>query len=75
MRPFAAGLAALVLGTAALAGPAPEATAATPAPPVQKVGLIGDSTLLGLTYNPTAGRNSDARSVISAKYQLFWGVA
>jgi hypothetical protein len=39
------------------------------------VALIGDSTLLGLTYNPSAGRNSDARSVIAAKYGIVWGVA
>src|SRR5215207_352312 len=75
MRSFAIGLVALALGATALASPAPVASAATPAPAVQKVALIGDSTLLGLTYNPTAGRNTDARSVISAKYDLFWGVA
>ena len=51
------------------------APAATPAPPTSKVALIGDSTLLGLTYNPSAGRNSDARSVIAAKYDIVWGVA
>ncbi len=75
MRSLVAGLAALLVGTAALVVPGAPASAATPAPPVQKVALIGDSTLLGLTYNPSAGRNSDARSVISAKYDLFWGVA
>jgi hypothetical protein len=75
MRPFVAGVAALVLGAGALGVSTPDATASTPAPPVQKVGLIGDSTLLGLTYNPTVGRNSDARSVIATKYDLFWGVA
>jgi hypothetical protein len=75
VRSFVAGLAALVLGAGALVGTGPAVSAATPAPVVQKVSLIGDSTLLGLTYNPSAGRNSDARSVISAKYDLFWGVA
>ena len=85
MRSVVAGLAALVLGAAAVALPGPataEGTAAhglapasTPAPPTSKVALIGDSTLLGLTYNPSAGRNSDARSVIAAKYGIVWGVA
>ena len=73
MLSFAAGLAALLLASAALVGPGRPASAATPAPPVKKVSLIGDSTLLGLTYNPTAGRNSDARSVIAAKYDILWG--
>jgi hypothetical protein len=75
MRSIVAGLAALVLGATAAVVPGTAVRAATPAPAVQKVGLIGDSTLLGLTYNPSAGRNSDARSIISAKYGLFWGVA
>src|SRR5829696_2127048 len=75
MRSFAIGLVALALGATALASPARVASAATPAPAVQKVALIGDSTLLGLTYNPTAGRNTDARSVISAKYEVTWGAA
>ncbi len=75
MRCLFAGLVALALGTAAVVAPGPAASAATPAPAVQKVSLIGDSTLLGLTYNPSAGRNTDARSIISAKYGLFWGVA
>ena len=85
MRSLVAGLAALALGAAAVALPGPSALASpadqalvpasTPAPPTAKVALIGDSTLLGLTYNPSAGRNSDARSVIAAKYDIFWGVA
>src|SRR4051794_1559920 len=79
MRSLLAGLAALVLGAAAATtgatGAVRPASAATPAPPVQKVALLGDSTLLGLTYNPSAGRNSDARSVIGAHYDMFWGVA
>src|SRR4051812_30712807 len=75
MRSLVAGLAALVVGAAAVVLPGPAASAVTPAPAVQKVSLIGDSTLLGLTYNPSAGRNSDARSVIAAEYDIFWGVA
>ena len=73
LRPRVVALIALV--TALGAAPAPTASADTPAPTVEKVALVGDSTLLGLTYNPTAGRNSDARSVVTAKYDLFWGVA
>jgi hypothetical protein len=64
-------VAALALVTGITTGPA--ALASTPAPPVEKVALIGDSTLLGLTYNPSAGRDTDARSIVSDKYQLFYG--
>src|SRR3954471_13873117 len=75
MRSLVAGLAALVVGAAAVVLPGPAASAVTPAPAVQKVSSIADPPLLGLTYTPSAGRNSDARSVIAAKYDIFWGVA
>jgi hypothetical protein len=63
---------AVVLAAAMVVAPRP-VHASTPAPPVERVALIGDSTLLGLTYNPSAGRDTDARSIISARYQLFYG--
>jgi hypothetical protein len=64
---------AAVLAPAAL--PAAPAGALTPAAPVTDVSVMGDSTVLGLTYNPSAGRNSDATSVISAHYHLLYEAA
>jgi hypothetical protein len=65
----------LAAAGAVLPGAAAPAGAVTPAAPITSVSAMGDSTLLGLTYNPTAGRNSDARSVISAQYNLLYAAA
>jgi hypothetical protein len=51
------------------------AGAVTTAAPITNVSAMGDSTLLGLTYNPSAGRNTDARSVISAQYGFLYAAA
>ncbi|HKA05488.1 MAG TPA: hypothetical protein VKD67_14230 [Acidimicrobiales bacterium] len=56
-------------------GSTPPAGAMTPARPITNVSAMGDSTLLGLTYNPSAGRDTDARSVVSAQYGLLYAAA
>jgi hypothetical protein len=71
--PLVTVLLAAAAGTVLAA--APPAGAMTPAAPITSVSAMGDSTLLGLTYNPTAGRNTDARSVISAQYNLLYAAA
>jgi hypothetical protein len=65
----------LALTSSVLPNASSPAGAVTPAAPITSVSAMGDSTLLGLTYNPSAGRDTDATSVISAHYHLLYAAA